>query len=97
VLVVGVVVGAVVRVVVLRAAVAPGAALAGPLFAAPSLAFLPVAPVFSLFLFLGREVAAGNFLKHFVGNLLGAVADGFEGQGRHPSDGQKSGCCGLVG
>jgi len=38
-------------------------------------------------LFCWREVATGNLLEEFVGNLLCAVADRLEGQGCHLSRG----------
>lgn len=79
VLAVRVVVGAVVGIVVLPAAVSSRAALAGTLFAAVSVFLFLIAGVFSLLLLCRREETTGYFLKELVGNLLCAVADCFEG------------------
>jgi hypothetical protein len=74
--VVGVVVGALVRVVSSGAAVSSRVAPTGFLFALAALAVFLV--VFALLLLCWGKKAAGNLLKEAVWNLLCAVVDGFE-------------------
>jgi hypothetical protein len=80
-LVVGVVVFAIVCVFGLGASSPSRTPLAAPLFALVSVCALsrpPITAFFDLLLFGWREEATWDLFEEFVGNLFGAVTNGFE-------------------